>query len=165
MVLNRMFLDKFEQRLCVQDKENGPQDWALGNARTVGSFVWSEAINCKYLSSVWKIWSEPRQSWVTDTKSMFESVKKNVIIYGIECSSVKMQTLPLSRAVRRSFTIFKSAVSVLWSGLYADWRGLKSLFEIRWSFSWERTFFPQWFWTRMEDLTQDGNFSSHFGQE
>ena len=80
-----MFLDKFEQRLCVQDKENGPQDWALGNAQTEESFVWSEAINCNYLSSVWKIWSEPRQIWVTDTKSMFESVKKNVMVYGIEC--------------------------------------------------------------------------------
>ena len=86
MVLNRMFLDKFEQRLCVQDEKNGPQDWALGNAQTEGSFVWSEAINCNYLSSVLKIWSEPRQSWVTDTKSMFESVKKNVTVYGIECS-------------------------------------------------------------------------------
>ena len=29
-------------------------------------------------------------------------------------SSVKMQILSLSRAVRRSFTIFRSAVSVLW---------------------------------------------------
>ena len=54
-------------------------------------------------------------------------------------SSVKKQILLLSRTVRRSFTILRSAVSVLWWGLYADRRRLKSLLKIRWSFSWERT--------------------------
>ena len=81
-MLNWVFLISLNWVLCTRQKEREPHDWALGNAEMEGSFAWSEAINCNHSSSLWKIWAEPRQSRVSDNKSMFKSAKKSVIVYG-----------------------------------------------------------------------------------
>ena len=58
-------------------------------------------------------------------------------------NKVRMQTLPLSKAVKRSLTILSRAVSLLWWGLYADGRALSRSLELRWSRSAVRAQFVQ----------------------
>ena len=113
--------------MCTRQKEREPHDWALGNAEMEGNFVWSEAINCNYLSSLWKIWAEPRQSRVSDTKSMFKSAKKSVIVYGDWYWMQQMDEAVSECSLEQSgvHSLF-SEVSVLWWGVFANRKGLDS---------------------------------------
>ena len=130
-------------RLSIQNKEYRSKHCLLSHSVTKMWCSGVETVNRDIcvLPERYNLNQEREESVMTKVcSSLCRRMLWSIVSNAAERSNkVRMQTLPLSGAVRRSLTILSSAVAVLWCGLYADWMGLSRSLELRWSFSCKST--------------------------
>ena len=127
-------------------KRRGPRTEPWGTPVVTGEGSEEKDLSwINWVRSVRYEWNQRRGVWVMPIEeSLWRRVRCEMVSNAaLRSRRMRMESEPVSAAVRRSLVILIRAVSVLWRGRKPDWKGSYRLFRVRCAWSWEETIFSR----------------------